>query len=147
MMRYRVLFCVVLLFAFSGCGKDKFETTPKITFSKVNTTELRAGQILQFTISFTDAQGDISDSIFVQEVVPECQASNFKQPYKVPEFPSTSNQKGDIVVTFGYNADPYPNIAPQCQKDETAIFRFALRDKAGNVSDTVSSPPIKIIYQ
>ena len=130
----------------SGCGKDKFDTVPSLEFTSVNTTQLRSGNILQFTLTFTDAEGDVSNFIYVEKKTSDCVGSNFSQDYPIPVFPAIKNQKGEITVTLGYNAQPYPNIPPKCGKDETAVFRFALKDKQGNVSDTVSSPPIKLFY-
>ena len=146
-MRYTIIFSTLLFVILSGCGKDKFDTVPKLEFTAVNTTELRNGGVIQFTLSFTDKEGDVSNKVFVEKTSPDCPAFDFTQDYVVPEFPAMSNQKGEIIVYFGYNAEGLPDISPKCSKDETATFRFVLEDKAGNVSDTVSSPPIKLIYQ
>ena len=113
----------------------------------MNTTQLHNQQLIQFTLSFTDAEGDLTDSIYVQEVVPRCSNSNFDQLYPLPPFPTTKNQKGDINVTFGYNVTGYSSISPKCQANDTAVFRFVLKDKAQHASDTVSSPPIILYYQ
>ena len=145
-MRYTILFSIFLFAVLSGCNKEKFKTTPALKFNSVNTTELRSGQTIQFKLSFTDAEGDLTDSIFVQKVVPTCVQSSFDQLYPLPSFPTTTNQKGDIVVTMGFNASPYPQVDPKCGQDEIAVFRFVLRDKANHASDTVSSPPITIFY-
>ena len=146
-MRYTTLFSILLLLiVISGCKKDKFSTRPDIKFKSVNTTQLRTGQALQFVISFTDAEGDISDTIFVQKMEPHCALSNFSQLYALPSVPATKNLEGDLIVTFGYNNPPYVQIGPRCTQNDTAVFRFALKDKANNVSDTISSPPI-IIYR
>jgi hypothetical protein len=146
-MRYTILISIFLFAILSGCNKDKFNTVPSLKFTSVNTTELRAGQLIQFTLSFTDAEGDLSDSVFVQKLVPNCEQSGFaKQLYALPSFPTSKDQQGDLVITFGYNASPYTDVkAPRCSQNDTAVFRFALRDKANHVSDTISSPPI-IIY-
>lgn len=149
-MRYTTLFSIILFIVLSGCGKDKFGTTPTLKFKKVNTTELHSGQMLTFTLSYTDAEGDITDSMFIEKIVPNCAASNFQDGHPVPDFPTTKNQSGELTVTYGYNsADPSytPVGSPQCQRNDTAVFRFALRDKANHTSDTVSSPPIVIVYQ
>lgn len=146
-MRYTIIFSTLLFVILSGCGKDKFDTVPKLEFTSVNTTELRNGNVIRFTLSFTDKEGDVSNNVFIEKTSPDCPDGDFKEIYKVPEFPSTSNQKGEIVLSFGYNVEGIPNISPQCKKDETASFRFVLSDEAGNVSDTVSSPLIKLIYQ
>ncbi len=145
-MRYTIIFSTLLFIILSGCSKDKFDTVPKLEFTEVNTTELRNGGVIQFTLFFTDKEGDVSNQIFIEKTSPECPGRDFTENYNVPEFPAINNQKGTIIISFGYNAEGFPNISPQCQKDETATFRFVLKDKAGNASDTVSSPPIKIIY-
>ncbi len=146
-MRYPILFLLLLFTFLSACNKDKFSSTPSLKFKSVNTRVLQSGQQIEFTLSFTDAEGDLSGTVFVQEVVPNCTASDFKQSYQVPAFPTSKNQKGDLTVTFGYNTSnpSLSNISPKCMENDTATFRFALIDKAMHVSDTVSSPPIILV--
>lgn len=141
---------IILFFAFliTGCGKSKFQAKPDLQFKSVNTTELHSQQLLRFTLSFTDKEGDISDSIFVQKLVPACPATSFEQWYPVPSVPETNNMKGQITVSFGYNLSNsgYPDVlGPQCGQNDQATFLFALKDLKGNVSDTVSSPVITIL--
>ena len=141
-MRYPVLFSIVFLAFFSSCKKDKFATKPSLKFESVNTTNLSQGQSLTFNLSFTDAEGDLTDAIYITEFVPNCNKSGFDSVrYALPPFPTGKNQKGDIIVTFGYNDVP-PKCFPQ---NDTAVFKFILKDKAQNVSDTVVSPKIVII--
>ena len=109
----------------------------------MNTTQLHPQEVLKFTLSFTDAEGDFSDSgsIFIQKVVPNCLSSSGDEVLVLPVFPTTKDQKGSINVSLGYN-----DIAPQCApQNDTATFRFVLKDDAKHVSDTASSPTI-IIY-
>jgi hypothetical protein len=145
-MRYTILFSIFLLLLFAGCKKNKFSTTPSLKFESVNTTQLHNQQLIRFDLSFTDAEGDLTDSVFVQEVVPNCAASNIEGLFPLPVFPTTKDQKGGVTITFGYNLSGYTSVSPQCPpQNDTAVFRFALKDKAQHVSDTVSSPVI-IIY-
>lgn len=147
-MRHSILYSVIVLAALTGCGKDKFETRPGLTFGNASTSTVYPGQRLVFSLNFTDKEGDISNTIFVQKIVTDCAGSNFEDTYTIPSFPSSSNQKGEIQVVFGYNAgNETLQIAPQCARDETAVFRFAITDKKNNTSDTITSPPIKIVYQ
>jgi hypothetical protein len=141
-MRYTILFSIFLLLLFIGCNKNKFSTTPSLKFKSVNTTQLNRQEAIRFTLSFTDAEGDLTGSIFVQEVVPGCPADTVHYgSYPLPAFPTSKNLQGDVVVTLEYNDFP-----PQCPpKNVTGIFSFALKDKADHVSDTVSSPVI-IVY-
>ncbi|MEP6927984.1 MAG: hypothetical protein ABI834_10125 [Ginsengibacter sp.] len=146
-MRYTFLFSICLLLLFASCKKDKFATTPSLKFKSVNTTELHRQELLKFTLSFTDAEGDLTDNVFVQKIVPGCVNSNFEQLYPLPPFPTTKDQKGDLIITFGYNVTGYTDVlAAQCLKNDTAVFRFVLRDKAQHASDTVSSPQVTFVY-
>lgn len=133
-----------------SCNKDKFSSTPSLKFESVNTSQLHNQELLTFTLSFTDAEGDFGtgdSSVFVQEIVSNCPASNFAGYYPLPSFPTSKDQKGDINVTFQYNGGGgYTSISPQCQQNDTAIFRFVLRDNALHASDTVSSPPVILYY-
>jgi hypothetical protein len=144
-MRYTILFSIFLLLL-AGCNKDKFGTDPTLKLKSVNTKELRSGQLLQITLSFTDKLGGVGDTLYIEKYVPYCAGSSFSQLNTIGSFPATTNQKGDLIVTFGYNADPYQNISPQCQQNDTAIFRFVLKDPLKHASDTVTTPPIIIYY-
>lgn len=141
-MRYIVL-VAFFIFLFASCSKDKFNTIPSLKYKNANTNILSRGQTLVLTLSFTDAEGDLTDSIAVQEVVskPCANGNGFIANYAIPEFPTGKNQKGDILVTFSYN-----DVNPKCERNDTALFKFVLKDKAQNKSDTAVSEPIVIIY-
>lgn len=139
------IFITLFVFLAMGCGKDKFQSKPDLKFKSVSTTELHREQLIRFTLEFTDKEGDISDSVFVQKVVPDCPATSFDQWYAMPVVPPSDNMKGEVVLTFGYNVTGYSDIlGPQCNQDDNATFRFVLKDQKGNVSDTVNSPVITI---
>ena len=73
--------------------------------------------------------------------------SSVRTQYPIPPFPASKNQDGDIIVTFGYNAGRHIQILrPNASKMILLYFRFALKDKAKHVSDTVSSPKIILYY-
>ncbi len=145
-MRYTLLISILILFLFS-CKKDKYTTAPHLTYKSVNTKALHQGETIVFVLSFTDAEGDVvsalssDSSLLVKKVVPKCAASSFNQFYPIPSFPASKNQSGDITVTYNYNSIP-----PKCYpKNDTAVFKFVLMDKAKNKSDTAVSDQI-IIY-
>jgi hypothetical protein len=148
-MRYTVLFSIFLFAILTGCKKDKYKSTPSLTFKSVSSTRVPPGSLVKFTLTFTDAEGDVSGSIYIEELGPACPGSNRNETDSIPSFPATKNQKGDIVLTFGNNASDgsFENFSPKCSQNDTAVFRFAIKDKANHVSDTVSSPPIIIYYQ
>lgn len=148
-MRYPILFSIFLFVTFISCTKEKFSSTPTLKFESVSTTELHPGGVIVFTLSFT-YQGALSGNVLVQELVPTCTndgLDSINAPYALPPFPASNDDKGQITITYGYNATGYsPITSPQCSpRNDTAIFRFVLMDNAMHVSDTVSSPQV-IIY-
>ncbi|MEO8568651.1 MAG: hypothetical protein ABI419_05935 [Ginsengibacter sp.] len=140
-MRYPVLISIFLFAFLSSCNKDKFATKPSLKLKSVNTTVLNQGGSLIFTLSFTDAEGDLTDTMFITKFEPNCVNSRFNAKYPLPPFPTGKNQKGDVIVTFDYNG-----VSPKCfPRNDTAVFKFVLKDKAQNLSDTVVSQNIVII--
>ena len=140
-MRNTIIISIILLLFFCGCNKNKYNTVPSLKFKSVNTNLLSNFQVIQFTLSFTDKEGDLTDSITVIKTEPKCTNSNFVQPYKLPTFPTTKNISGDLLVSFKYS-----DVAPQCPgRNDTAVFKFVLKDQAKHVSDTASSPTIVIL--
>ncbi len=148
-MKAKLLIVLGIAFGLAACQKDKFNTVPTLTFEGVNTQELRPNEGIIFKFRFTDKEGDIQDSMFVQKVTKNCERSDFDALYPLPsDFPERRNSEGEIEVRYAYGSGfIYPPIAePQCEgQNDTCVFRFALKDKAGNTSDTVSSPQIILI--
>lgn len=144
-MRYIILGSIFTLFLFS-CKKDKYTTVPQLKYKSVNTKVLHPGETIIFTLSFTDAEGDLlaDSALLVNKFVARCKGSNFTEYYKLPaDFPTSKNQSGELKVTYNYPAQNF--LGPQCNKNDTAVFKFVLRDKANNRSDTAVSDQIVII--
>ncbi len=148
-MRHTLLFSIFLLVLGTSCNKDKFSSTPSLKYKSENIRTVQSGEAVKFTLSFTDAEGDLTDSLFVAKEVANCPFSNFTESIALPGFPTTKNQKGDVVVTLFYNVGGINTLgSPIClNQNDTAIFKFVLKDKAQHSSDTASSPPIIIIHQ
>ena len=148
-MRNTIIIILIGLI-FIGCSKESFTTIPQLKFKSVNTNKLFPNQLIQFTLSFTDKEGDLQDSVFIEKVGAKCPESNLKLKYLLPKLSGSTITGGDLLVTLanGINISGYENlsIAPKCEYNDTCYFRFVLRDKAQNKSDTVKSEMI-IIYK
>jgi len=144
-MRNTIIIAIVSLF-FLGCKKDTYSTIPTLTYKSVNTTKLYRDQIIEFNLDFTDSEGDVIDTMYVQKVSLNCAASNFFDRSPIPRFPTTKNLSGEILVSYsnGINNPGYFTIASRCNYNDTCYFRFMLKDQAGNKSDTAKSEVIVI---
>jgi hypothetical protein len=132
---------LVLLFA---CSKDKFETKPRLEIKDYNSREIVRGQTLEVRINYYDKEGDLSQSPFVAIRVrqnafplPPAQEKADTLRSTLPEFPDKDN--GEITFRLGYDF-----LKESVTENDTLIFRFAVVDKAGNKSDTITSEPIVV---
>lgn len=153
-MQKPVIFLLTSLFILIvSCGKNKFNTKPSLTLKSISSTTVPINSSLVFNFEFTDKEGDISDSIFLKKirvnslVVPVIEPDTFGFP--IPSFPE--KPKGEISLSLDYNLHVVAAINPPTQGNppmpvpDTIVFKFALRDKAGNISDTVTTQPIAVI--
>ncbi|HEY6974720.1 MAG TPA: hypothetical protein VH396_00435 [Chitinophagaceae bacterium] len=148
-MKTKLLITIAAGLCFTACSKDKFTTKPQLEFESVNSNVIGPGQQLIMTLKYTDREGDIQNYIYVQrKLVNDCINDTLGKAQSIPSnVPEKSNAAGEIVIRYSYSPDvTYPLIGePSCPGNDTCIYRFALADKAGNVSDTIASPTIVIL--
>ncbi|WP_276481966.1 hypothetical protein [Paraflavitalea pollutisoli] len=152
-MRY-ITFCAAILLALS-CGKDKPETKPSIKIKSISPMEVQDGQPLSITLEFADKEGDVDDTLYIKRDrlnKVDGQFGNKRTNDEffemIPPFPSKAN--GEILLTLKYHGYLVDAEAPQKIDSvrfypDSIRFRFALHDRAGNVSDTVISEQVVII--
>ena len=63
-MKTKILILLAIPFIFYACNKDTYTTKPQISMKSISSTLLKQGDILLFTIGFTDAEGDIQDTLW-----------------------------------------------------------------------------------
>lgn len=149
-MRTKILFAFIAFCFLNSCSKDKYTKKPQLKYKGVNTKVLHRSQQLTFTLEVTDAEGDLQDTIWVQEIVKNCSSGGGTAPYRMPDFPASKDFKGDIQICYSYGINlGCPDIfEPKCiGRNDSATFKFWIQDKAKNVSDTISSEEVVITQQ
>ena len=146
-MKTKILVAVLVVGFLAGCGKDKYNTKPTLVFKSVSADVVPVRGSLRFEFEVFDKEGDISDTFYIKKVrLNKKKTATVRDSVKLrfPDVPDT--RKGIIELNLTY--DNYltsaidPGNPPQ---NDTLLFKFAIRDKAKNVSDTFTSNPIVII--
>ena len=144
-------FILIVLFA---CNKDKYQTKPQISLKSANPSVVPAKGGLNIVLSYTDKEGDISDTLFIKKIrlnktiVPTLRDSI---KYKIPDFPNYDKGEIDLALTYQYDlvsaATPPPiqGSNPSQPQPDTLMIKIWIHDKAGNVSDTVTTGQIVVI--
>ncbi|MCS3798829.1 hypothetical protein [Niastella sp. OAS944] len=138
-------FAIVL---FVACSKDKFETKPTLTIKSFSPNPVPENSPLVIELEYTDKEGDIASgdsALFVRRyrINQKKVAITLRDSFWMPlpdDVPKKT--KGTIRLTFQYQADVVSASDPGSGTDkapDSLIYRFAVRDKAQHVSDTVES--------
>lgn len=147
-MKAKLLIAVVILATvWIACSKDKFTTKPQITFKSVNGNVFSAGNLVDFQLEATDKEGDLQDTIYVQRVTTVCPDLNSVTPFQMPASVKKGDLKAQVNITYVYRNPnpPYALLAGCTERDDTATFKFWVKDVAGHVSDTIQAPPIVLL--
>jgi hypothetical protein len=147
-----VLLSFVLLSV--ACNKDKFGTTPTLKIKSINGNLIPPGQnsALVVEFEFTDKEGDVNDTLYVRKIrINQKQVATIRDSFKlkVPDFPQ--NSQGEIKLTMDYQnylisaINPPTSGNPPVAEPDTLMIKFALKDKANHISDTVQTGPIVVI--
>ncbi len=149
-MKTKLLILLAIPVIFYGCTKDSYTSAPQISIKSINSSKLSTGDLLLIDINFTDKEGDISDTLWIQKfsrTCPNTAGVQFTSANKVPDFTATSNLKGVLEVGYAYNSNinGYNTISGCGNKNDTAYFKIWLKDLANHVSDTIITSNIILL--
>ena len=138
-----------------SCGTDKFETTPTIRIKSMNTDFVPLNGTLVIILECTDKEGDVQDSvIIIKQRLNRRATATIRDTlrYKIPAFPQNNSIQITANITYqdilsAITPLTIPGSSPPQKENDTLILRLAVRDTAGNVSDTLSSKQIVVQRQ
>ena len=146
-MKTKILVSILAAGLLAGCSKDKYNTKPLLVFKSVSANVVPNGGSLRFEFELFDKEGDISDTFYIKKIrINKLVKTTIRDNVKLafPKVPNTS--KGIVELNLTYQNYLISAINPgNPSQNDTLIFKFVIRDKAKNVSDTVTSDPIVII--
>ena len=152
-MKFRLIIAAVLVFTFIACNKDKFQTKPTISIKSINTEVVPQNGTFIITLECTDKEGDVEDSlILIKKRLNRRVVTTVRDTlrFKIPTFPANSRTEIQAVLDYqnilsALNPPNIPGSNPLQRELDTLVLRLAVRDKAGNTSDTVESRQIYVI--
>ena len=150
-MRRTHLLIFLALVAVVSCDKNKYTTKPQITIKSVSPPEMTRDHLLSIVLEFTDKEGDITDTLyFVKQILNENQKGTAQEflvsNIKLPIYPKAI--QGEMEIRFARRIGlGVPLLGdPLTIQNDTVIFHMAVKDAAGNWSDTLTTAnPIGII--
>lgn len=146
-MKLQVLTGIVVLVILVACSKGGVTTKPQLKLKSISTDFVPLNGSLQFVFEFSDKEGDLSQPLGIQKISSSgCPDPSYTDTLKFqfPDIPGTKNTDGELEVNLS-NVDLLPLRCHGQDSVEQAVFKFWIKDDAGNVSDTVTTNPITIV--
>lgn len=138
------------LFVYS-CNKDSVNTRPSLTFKSFSPEIVPINGNAEVRFTFGDKEADL-DSLLIYKVRLNKRTTPTTRDslkFGVPAFDNSVNGELNLALTYQNHlisaTNPPTSGTPPVKEPDTVLFKFVLRDKAKNISDTVYSSPIVII--
>jgi len=133
-----------LIFALSQCSKSGSGGRPTISMENITSVVPVGGQ-LQATLKFTQSNGLLSQGFFIairnrlnQDSLPPTDVGVDTVISQIPEFPDKN--QGEFTYTLDYSY-----LHQSDTENDTINFKFAVIDRGGNKSDTISSGTVVVL--
>jgi hypothetical protein len=142
MKTFLVSVLVLGLITLIACNKDKFQTKPRLEVKDYSSKEIYPNDKLVIRLNYFDKEGDLDsitgiiNRINILPLSPGQDKADYIRN-KLPEFPA--KDFGEITMQLDYGF-----LKESTVENDTLIFRFTARDKAGNTSDTINTDKIVI---
>jgi hypothetical protein len=145
----------------AGCSTPPdYPNEPVIEYLRMNKSAIAQGNqnaqpdTLKITFGFTDGDGNLSSESDSMDVFLTDSRDGFETTFKLPVLPTQgvgNGISGEITVKIPNTpfqiCCTYPNGAPACLPNDQFptdefYFTIQLRDRAGNLSNTIQTPPL-----
>jgi hypothetical protein len=148
----------------AGCSQPPdYPNEPVIEYLRMNKSAIAQGNqnaqpdTLKITFGFTDGDGNLSSESDSMDVFLTDSRDGFETTFKLPLLPTQgvgNGISGEITVKIPNTpfqiCCTYPNGAPACLPNnqfptDEFYFTIQLRDRAGNMSNTIRTAPITVL--
>jgi hypothetical protein len=155
MMRILPVIFAVITLVLLACDKDKFQTKPTIEIRAISADFVPLNGSLVIDLDVTDKEGDVQDSvIIIKKRLNKRVVTTLRDTlrYTIPGFPETPRTEMQVTIDYqsilsALNPPVIPGSNPPQREPDTLQLRLAVRDRAGNTSDTVETGTIYVHRQ
>ncbi len=144
-----------------GCNqKTDFDVVPSIDYKGINKTEVVQGREVNdsifISISFKDGDGDLGFENNKSNIFLKDSRDGFVTSYSSPVVPESGAENGiegtiTILLNTLFNVCCYfpdgmdPCTASTTYPTDTVSYTITIEDRAGHISNAVTTPPIIIL--
>lgn len=131
----------------SGCGKDSIGTKPMISFLSYSSSPVIPANGLDVHFQVKDGDGDIESTFsFVAMYDLQPSTDTVFEHRNMPGLDAHNGTNLNAEVILHLQPIDFPGNTPGILKD-SLHFLVYVTDNAGNISDTISTSKVEIVYE
>ncbi|MBC7588087.1 MAG: hypothetical protein H7178_06965 [Chitinophagaceae bacterium] len=155
-MKPIILFFLIACLLIAACSKDSVNTRPSLTLKSVSTDVVPINGTLELKFTFGDKESDI-DSLYIYRTRINIKKATqtVRDSIKLRVADYSTNTTGEIDVDFNCQTcyqnylisavNPPTSGSPARNEADSMRYKFVVKDRQKNVSDTVYYSPIVIL--
>lgn len=130
----------------SGCGKDSIGTKPMISFLSYSSDPVIPSNGLDVHFQVKDGDGDIENSFSFAPIYDIQVDDTVFASREMPNLDAHVGTKLTAEVILHLQPIDFPGNTTGIPKDSVHYLVY-VTDNAGNISDTIATPKVEILYQ
>lgn len=144
-MRLRATFIVLAIGLLTGCKKeDSISNTPSVKYISITPNPaVKYQDEIIITIEYTDGDGDLGENTAdVKNLFVTDSRNNVTSEFRIPQLaPDNSN----IIIKGNLNINlPPQGFVDDSNNSETVTYSIYVKDRAGNISNTVQTEVLTV---
>jgi hypothetical protein len=147
MKKILVLSLLALSAIMGGCGKETIGTKPMISFLSYSSSPVIASFGMDVNFQVKDGDGDIENSF---NFAPIYDTKPFDTAFESRDMPNVDAHKGTNLtaeVILHLTGTDFPQTGDNPIPKDSLHYLVFITDNAGNISDTIATPKIEVLYE
>jgi hypothetical protein len=130
-----------------GCGKDSIGTKPMVSFLSYSSSPVIASFGMDVNFQVKDGDGDIENSFNFAAIY---DTSPLDTAFESRPMPGVEAHKGtDLTaeVILHLSGIDFPQNGTNPVPKDSVHYLVFITDNAGNISDTITTPKLEVLYE
>lgn len=144
-MRLRATFIVLAIGLLTGCKKeDSISNTPSVKYISITPNPaVKYQDEIVITIEYTDGDGDLGENTAdVKNLFVTDSRNNVTSEFRIPQL---APDNSSIIIRGNLNINlPPQGFVDDSNNSETVTYSIYVKDRAGNVSNTVQTGSLTV---
>ena len=130
-----------------GCGKDSIGTKPMLTFLSYSSSPVFASAGMDVNFQVKDGDGDIENSFNFAAIYDTAPLDTAFESRPMPGVDAHNGTNLTAEVILHLVGTDFPQTGTNPVLKDSLHYLVFITDNAGNISDTIVTPKLEVLYE